>query len=242
MYVIVVGGGKVGYYLTRTLLNEGHEVTLVELDARRVARLTSEFGEAVVAGDGCEVRVMEDAGMSRAEIVVAVTGHDEDNIVICQMAKTHFGGPRQIARVNNPENEDIFHLLGVDETVASTRIIYSLIDQEVETGESLLLTALKRGKIVIVSLDVPPDSPAAGKMVKDIHLPGECVLAAIIRDDHILLPSGTTELTANDTVIAVAEPSSQHVLSEALLGPQTNGGPRGTARTNGQSPAQEEGG
>jgi trk system potassium uptake protein TrkA len=218
MYVIVVGGGKVGYYLTRTLLSEGHEVTLVEKEQGRVSRLTPEFGENVVLGDGCEVRVMEDAGMNRADCVVAVTGHDEDNIVVCQMAQRHFGVPREIARVNNPENEAIFHLLGIRETVASTRIIYSLIDQEVGTGESLLLAALKRGKIVIVTLDLTPESPAAGRMVKDVYLPGECVLAAIIREDHILLPSGTTQLESGDTVIAVAEPESQHVLRDALLG------------------------
>jgi trk system potassium uptake protein TrkA len=229
MYVIVVGGGKIGYYLTRTLISEGHEVTLIEQRRSRVARLISEFGDAVVVGDGCEVRVMEDAGAARADCVVAVTGHDEDNIVICQMAQRYFGVPRQIARVNNPENEEIFHLLGIGETVASTRIIYSLIDQEVGTGESLLLTALNRGRIVIVSVDILDESPASGKMVKDIHLPGECVLAAIIRKDHILLPSGTTELEPDDTVIAVAEPASQHVLREALLGP--NGPDRG--RENG---------
>jgi trk system potassium uptake protein TrkA len=150
--------------------------------------------------------------------VVAVTGHDEDNIVVCQMAQRHFGVARQIARVNNPENEEIFHLLGISETVASTRIIYSLIDQEVERGESLLMTALKRGKIVIVTLDLTGDSPASGRMVKDIHLPGECVLAAIVRDGHILLPGGTTELQPGDTVIAVANPESQDVLRDALLG------------------------
>jgi len=218
MYVIVVGGGKVGYYLTRTLLSEGREVTLVEKEQERVSRLTAEFGENVLLGDGCEVRVMEEAGMKRADCVVAVTGHDEDNIVVCQMARRHFGVPRQIARVNNPENETIFHLLGIGETVASTRIIYSLIDQEVGTGESLLLAALKRGKIVIVTLDLTADSPAAGRMVKDIYLPGECVLAAIVRNDHILLPSGTTQLESGDTVIAVAEPDSQHVLRDALVG------------------------
>ena len=226
MYVIVVGGGKVGYYLTRTLVSEGHEVTLIEQDPPRVERLIAEFGEAVVVGDGCEVRVMEDAGMGRADCVVAVTGHDEDNIIICQMAQRYFGVPRQIARVNNPENEEIFHLLGVNETVASTRIIYSLIDQEVETGESLLLTALKRGKIVIVSVDLAAGSPAAGKMVKDIYLPGECVLATIIREEHILLPSGTTELLPGDTVIGVASPEAQHVLRDALVGKRPSGARR----------------
>lgn len=221
MYVIVVGAGKVGYYLTRTLMSEGHEVTLVEKDQPRVQHFTAEFGEAIVAGDGCEVRVMEDAGMSRADCVVAVTGHDEDNIIICQIAQRYFRVPRQIARVNNPENEELFHLLGVTETVASTRIIYSLIDQEVETGESLLLTALKRGKIVIVAVDLPKGSPAAGAMVRNVHLPGECVLAAIVRENHILLPSGTTELLPGDTVIAVANPEAQQAIRDALLGTRT---------------------
>ena len=218
MYVIVVGAGKVGYYLTRTLNAEGHEVILVENRASRVAALASEFGEGIVSGDGCEVRVMQDIGMNRADCVVAVTGHDEDNLIICQVAKREFQVPRQIARVNNPKNEPLFHLLGVEETVASTRIIYSLIDQEVETGESILLTALKRGNIVVVSADLKETSPAAGRMVKDIHLPGECVLAAIVRDEHILLPSGTTSLEAGDTVIGVAGPHDQQALREALLG------------------------
>jgi len=216
MYVIVVGAGKVGYYLTRTLIAEGHEVTLIEKDPRRVADIAPEFGEVAVVGDGCEVRVMQDEGMARADCVVAVTGHDEDNIVICQMAQRVFDVARQIARVNNPKNEAIFHLLGITETVASTQIIYSLIDQEVETGTSLLLTALKRGKIVIVSVDITANSPAAGRMIKDIHLPGECVLAAIIRNDHILLPSGTTQLEPGDTVIGVATPDAQQVLRDAL--------------------------
>ena len=220
MYVIVVGAGKVGYHLTRTLIAEGHEVTLTEKDPARAAELAAEFGESLVIGDACEARVMQDVGMSRADCVVAVTGHDEDNLVVCQISKRQFGVARQIARVNNPKNEPIFHLLGITETVASTRIIFSLIDQEVETGASLLLTALHRGRIVIVSVDLDKSSPAAGRMVKDIHLPGECVLATVIRDDHILLPSGTTQLEPGDTVIGVATPQDQHVLQEALLGPR----------------------
>jgi len=218
MYVIVVGAGKVGYHLTHTLLGEGHEVTLIEKDSAHAADLAADFGEAIVTGDGCEVRVMQDVGMGRANVVVAVTGHDEDNLVICQMAQRQFHVPRQIARVNNPKNEPIFHLLGVTETVASTRIIYSLIDQEVSSGESLLSTAIKRGKIVLVAVDRAADSPGAKRMVKDIHLVGECVLAAIIREEHILLPSGTTMLEPGDTVVAVSTPQDQEVLREALLG------------------------
>jgi trk system potassium uptake protein TrkA len=218
MYVIVVGAGKVGYHLTRTLISEGHEVTLIEKDPARAAEIAAEFGEALVVGDGCEVRAMQDVGMTRADCAVAVTGHDEDNLVVCQIAKKQFDVPRQIARVNNPKNEEVFHLLGVTETVASTKIIYSLIDQEVETGESVLLTALRRGRIVVASVELAEGSPAAKHMVKDIPLPGECVLAAVIRDEHILLPSGTTVLEPGDTVIGVATPQDQHVLREALLG------------------------
>ncbi len=229
MYVIVVGAGKVGYHLTRTLIAEGHEVALIENNPATVARLAPEFGEAVVVGDGCEVRVMQDVGMSRADCVVAVTGHDEDNLVICQMAQRHFRVPRQIARVNNPKNEPLFHLLGITETVASTRIIYSLIDQEVETGEALLLTALKRGKIVVVGADLTSESPAAGQLVKDIRLRGECVLAAIVRRDHILLPSGSTRLEPGDTVIGVATPRDGHLLREALVGAGSPGARSGPA-------------
>jgi len=219
MYVIVVGAGKVGYHLAKQLMAEGHEVALIEKDAGHAAHLKAEFGEAIVVGDGCEARVMQDVGMGRADCVVAVTGHDEDNLVVCQIAKRHFLVPRQVARVNNPKNETIFHLLGIEETVSGTSIIYSLIDQEVETGEALFLGALKRGNIVIVAAELTADSPAANQTVKNVHLPGECVLAAIIREDHIVLPSGTTTLHAGDTVIGVATPQDQAALRTALLGP-----------------------
>jgi trk system potassium uptake protein TrkA len=218
VYVIVVGAGKIGYHLARTLMGEGHEVTLVEKDPGRAAELAPEFGESLVVGDACEVRVMQDVGMVRADCVAAVTGHDEDNLVVCQIAKRQFNVPRQVSRVNNPKNESLFHVLGVTETVASTQIIYRLIDEEVETGEQLFLTALKRGRIMIVSADLTPDSPAAGRQIRSINLPEEAVLAAIVLNDHILLPSGTTTLEAGDTVIGVASPQDEAALRDALLG------------------------
>jgi trk/ktr system potassium uptake protein len=218
VYVIVVGAGKVGYHLARTLIGEGHEVTLVEKDPARAAELAPEFGESLMVGDACEVRVMQDVGMVRADCVAAVTGHDEDNLVVCQIAKREFNVPRQIARVNNPKNEPLFHTLGITETVASTQIIYRLIDQEVETGEQLFLTAVKRGRIMIVTADLTADSPAAGRQIRNIDLPAEAVLAAIVRQDHILLPSGTTVLEPGDTVIGVASPHDEDALRHALLG------------------------
>jgi trk system potassium uptake protein TrkA len=120
--------------------------------------------------------------------------------------------------VNNPKNEPLFHMLGVTETVAGTQIIYRLIEQEVETGEQLFLTALRRGRIMIVSADLTSDSPAAGRQVRSINLPEDAVLAAIVRNDHILLPSGTTQLEPGDTVIGVASPQDETALRDALLG------------------------
>jgi trk system potassium uptake protein len=218
MYVVIVGGGKVGYYLSRTLVREGHEVTVVEKDRRRLSYLTEELGEIVHWGDGCEVRTMQETGMARADCVVAVTGDDEDNLVVCQIAKQRFGVKRTIARVNNPKNEEIFALLGVDRTLSSTRVIYSLIEQEVEVGEMVLLSALKEGKIELVSAELTKASPVVGRALKDVHLPGGTVIAAMIREEDVILPSATTELLSGDTVIALAHAGEEAALRIALLG------------------------
>ena len=218
MYVIVVGGGKVGYYLTRILAKEGHEVTLIEKDRQRASQLAEELGEIVTWGDGCEVRTMQESGMGRANCVVAVTGDDEDNLVVCQIAKSKFGVARTISRVNNPKNEEIFAALGVDHTLSGTRIIYSLIQQEVEVGEMVLLSALKNGKIELVSVEIPASAPVVGKVVKDIHLPGGAVIAALLRGEDVLLPSATTKLLEGDTVIALAHQGEELALRVSLIG------------------------
>ena len=218
MYVIVVGGGKIGYYLTRTLIDGGHEVFLIEKDRKRAQLLAPDFGELVMRGDGCEVSTLQEAGIARAGAVVAVTGHDEDNLITCQLAKRKFQVPRTIARINNPKNEGIFRRLGIDATVSSTQVIYSLIEQEVESGVVVLLAALERGKIEIVAVELTDGSPAAHRTVKDVHLPGECVLAAILRDEHILLPSGTTELLPGDTVVGLTHLDDEPALRAALVG------------------------
>jgi len=218
MYIIVIGGGKVGYYLTKTLLAENHEVLLLEKNSARADSLAEELGEVVSRGDGCEVRTLREIGMSRANVVVAVTGDDEDNLIACQLAKREFNVPRTLARVNNPRNEEIFGLLGVDGTVSSTRIIYSLIEQEVETGEVIPLTSLMRGEIEIVEADLTDHSPVVSKALKDIHLPGDSVVAAIIRDKHIVLPSGTTTLEQGDCVIVLTRPEDEATLRALLAG------------------------
>jgi trk system potassium uptake protein TrkA len=218
MFVIVVGGGKVGYHLTSALLKGGHEVLLLEKDAARAERIQEELGEIVLRGDGCEMRTMREIGFERADVVAAVTGDDEDNLVICQMARRYFQVPRVVGRVNNPKNEEIFHLLGVEETINSTRIIQSLIEQEVESGEVIPLTALAKGEVEIVEARIIETSPAAGKVIREVPLPGESLIAAILREGHILQPSLTTQIASGDTVIALCHPEEEPAVRRALEG------------------------
>ncbi len=218
MYVIVVGGGKVGYYLSKKLLEEGHEVLLVEKDPKKSGFIREEIGDIVYQGDGCEMRLMKEMGMERADIVAAVTGDDEDNLVVCQLAKKKFNVKRVISRVNNPKNEEIFKKLGVDEIVNGTKIIYSLIDQEVDSQKPVSIIPLKLGNIEIAEIQITKNSASAGKKVKDITLPEESTLAAILRDGSIIFPRGETVLKENDTVFAFTLPDKEPALRKLLEG------------------------
>src|SRR5437016_3154973 len=188
MYIIIVGGGSVGYYLASTLVKANDGVILLERDPTSHRRLAEELGEVVMQGDACEVRIMEEAGGARADAVVAVTGDDDDNLVICQMAKMKFNVPRTIARVNNPRNEEIFHRLGIAATVSSTKIIYNLIEQEIETGEVIPLAALKRGNIEIVEVEIGPKSPVLNRSVVQLKLPEDALVISLVRHDHGMIP------------------------------------------------------
>jgi len=205
MYVIIVGGGKVGLNLARELLKDGHEVLLIEKDKNRWAMLERVLGESVFLGDGCEMRTLQEVGCSRADVVVAVTGHDEDNLTICQLAKRKFAVPRVIARVNMPQNEAVLKALGVDDTICSTRIIYDLLRQEIEVNQVHLLATLKAGGLEIVEITVGENSPVVGKSVKDIDLPPHCLLLSILRKGEIVIPSGDTVLESGDSIISLIE-------------------------------------
>ncbi len=150
MYVVVIGGGNVGFYLTRELLQAGHEVVMIEKDAGRARQIADELGSIVVPNDGCEGRYQEQAGMGRADVVAAVTGDDEDNLVACQVAKMHFNVPRAIARVNNPKNEALFRQLAIDDTVSPTRTILGVIEHEIPIHDLLHLAELEGGGLEIV--------------------------------------------------------------------------------------------
>jgi len=215
MYVIVVGGGKVGYYLTKALLAEGNEVLVIEKDRKSAETLTAEFGDVVLWGDGCEVRTVAEAGMGRANVVVAVTQDDADNLVICQMAR-RFGVSRTIARVNDPKNEGLFLELGIDQTVSSTRIIFNLLEQRIDSGQIIPLVALRNGEIEVVEVDIKPDSPVVGKQISELGLPKDALIISVVCDDHAIIPTADTKLKPGDSVIAMVKSSQEALLRDVF--------------------------
>lgn len=216
MYIIIGGGGDVGYYLTRSLLDQGHEVLLLEKDSGRSQTLSDTLGQAVVRGDACEARTMEEVGAGRADVVIAVTGEDEDNLVICQMAKRRFKVARTIARLNNPKHEQLFQKLGIDVTVSPTKAILSLIEAELPGYTFVQLMTLRRAGLEIVEMHVPADSPIAGMALSTINLPRSSNVALIIRDNDFIFPSADTKIQAGDEVYALVNREGEESLRKAL--------------------------
>jgi trk system potassium uptake protein TrkA len=217
MFVLVVGGGKVGYYLTKELSESGHEVVLMEKDRVRADQIADEIGSIVVAKDGCEGSALSEAGANRADVVAAVTGDDEDNLVICQMAKHHFAVPKTIARVNNPKNEPLFKDLGVDEIISPTRMILGSIEQEIPVHELLHLAPLT-SDFEIMEAHLDQNSPAVGRNPRDMELPDGCAIVAIVRDGVAQGIRPDTVLRAGDKVIATGRAVCEPGLHEVLIG------------------------
>ena len=217
MFVLVVGGGKVGYYLTKELIESGHEVVLMEKDRARADQIADEIGSVVIPHDGCEGKYLAEAGCNRADIVAAVTGDDEDNLVICQMAKHHFDVPRTIARVNNPKNEQLFRHLGVDEIISPTRMVLGSIEQDIPVHELLHLAALEND-LEIIEAQLQGDSPAVGRSPADLDIPEGCSLFAVVRGGVASPIRSETILQEGDKVIAIGRPDCQRVLHEQLIG------------------------
>lgn len=216
-YIIIAGGGKVGYHLAKALLNEGYEVLLVEKRYSRYQILYDDLGEAVYYGDACEIRTMVRIGMERADLVVAVTGDDEDNLVICQVAKRWFGVPRVIARVNMPRNEEIFKMLGIDETISATNVLFQIIEQEVGVADLILLAPILQGGLELIEIKMPSTSPAIGKPVKELDIPQGCLFIALIRDSQAYVVTGETTFQAGDMIIALAPQNAVYNLRNSLF-------------------------
>jgi trk system potassium uptake protein TrkA len=220
MYIIVVGGGKVGYYLAKELVAEEHEVLVIEQNGSRCSMIAEELGDIVMQGDGCEVATLEKAGMARADIMTAVTGDDEDNLAACQVAKHRFSVPRTVARINNPKNELIFKKLGIDTTVSATAIILAHIEQELPMHPLIPLMTLKGSGLEMVEVKVPSDADVVGKSIKEILLPHQSLITLVVgADGNPRLPAGDTVIQAGDEVVAVTMMESEQVLRAALTEP-----------------------
>lgn len=218
MYVLIVGGGKVGESLAKALAQGKYSVALVEKEDHIAQRIAEDLDKVlVISGDGCDPARLEDAGIARAQVVAAVTGDDEDNLIICQLAHDTFGVPRVIARVNNPRNESTFQKLGID-AVSSTTLITKLIEEEATIGDIFTLLALKRGKLSIVEAIIIPQSPAANTRIKNLKLPTDSILATVIRGSQIIFAKGETTLMPGDSVIALTSIDQEKALRQALLG------------------------
>ena len=220
MYIIVAGGGQVGYYLASELLTQEHEVLVIEQDNKRADFIDTNLGNVVLRGDACEVSVLAEAGLERANVVCAVTGDDEDNLVICQVAKRRFNVARTIARINNPKNEQIFRLLGIDKTISSTEVILSVIEQEIPSEAIVPLIRMRHADVEIVEATLQPSSPVVGSPVRDISIPSESILALVIRNGEPIFPTGGTILEAGDEIVALTRSAHESELRSLFFGRQ----------------------
>ncbi len=219
MYIVIVGGGRLGYYLAKALIDEGHEVLIIEKNAAISQTIAGEMGSVCLHGDGCETATLAQAGTNRADMLIAVTGDDEDNLVACQVAKYQFNVGRTIARVRNPQNETTFKKLGIDVTVSSTSIILEHIEHEVPSHPLMHLLTIQDKGLEVVEVTIPPDSSTVGKQVKELSLPPDSILSLIIRRERKpIVPTTTTTLKAGDQIIAVTRPESEEALRTALTG------------------------
>ncbi len=202
MYAIIAGGGKVGFFLARELIEQGHEVLIIENIGDRAEFIANELGNVVLRGNADEASTLADAGAERSDVVIAVTGDDEDNLVICQVAKRRFGTRRTIARINDPRNESIFRQLGIDATMNATQMMLSVLEQEIPQANLVPLLRLRNTDVEVVEAVLDRKSRVTGSPLRDLDLPPESEIAVVIRGGSAFFPNGATVLEAGDEVVA----------------------------------------
>lgn len=218
MYVVIAGGGRIGRYIAEDQVSGGNDVTVIEKDASRCESLVANHPVLVIQGDAGDTRYLEQAHLDRADVFVATTHDDEENLVACQLARVEFGVRRTISRVNTPKNVAIFQALGI-EAVSSTQLISQLLENEFNVGDLVHLTSLRGGKVSLVEVRIPEGEGAPGaRHVSDLELPHDCVLVAIFRSEAIIIPRGTTQMLPGDDVVALTTPELETRLRELLIG------------------------
>jgi trk system potassium uptake protein TrkA len=216
MRSIVIGGGKIGYFLLKTLKERGYDVTLIENDKSACLKIAEDIDADIICGDGTEPDVLRDAGIGRAEIVAAVTGKDEENLVICQIAKSLFGIGKSIARVNNPKNIAMFKELGVDQIVCSTEVIANLIEYEFESDTCKIVQTFDRGAMILIEVIIREGNRWLDRYIKDLELPSECVIASVLRNDRVIYPRGDTRLLKNDCILIITNRATMLEIQKQL--------------------------
>ncbi len=217
MNVLITGAGNVGRHLAHILAREGHAVTLIDQDPAALGHSRKEERVVEVRGDACEPEVLERAGIRAADVVVAATGDDEDNLVVANLAKFEFQVPQVVARIKNAENAWLYEPdIGVDVAVSAPHIMAQLIEERVALGDVIRLLRLEQGRIVLVEATLPEGSPVAGKKVRDVPWPADAVLLAVIRDTHVIRAGLDTVIQAGDQVIAIADAGQVQALHRVL--------------------------
>jgi trk system potassium uptake protein TrkA len=215
-YAIIVGGGKIGYYLARSLINRNFEVLLMEKSSTGYHKLRAELGDVVMQGDGCEPTTLKAAGVERASLVVAATGDDADNLVVCQMARHCFHREMIIARVNNPDNEALFEKLGITERVNGTSSILNLLGRKVDHSSVVLMGALEHSNIEVVELILDDRSPLVGAQLSELQLPKDALVISVLRDGAAMIPNGNTVFELNDVVLILIPTELESTLRESV--------------------------
>ncbi len=218
MRIVIAGGGKVGYYLVKTLLPYKHKITVIETKPELCEKIANELNVCSINGDGTNIEHLTIANVDKADIFIALTGRDQENLIACQLAKRNFGASRTIARVNNPKNISVFEKLGVDKAVSSTSIIADLIEQEVDYSGMVTLMELKGGLITLNELVITKDSPVINKNLKELRIPKGCLLISVIREDEVIIPSGDTIILEGDFIITASSMKDKQVIKDYFIG------------------------
>ncbi|MEX1229629.1 MAG: NAD-binding protein [Planctomycetaceae bacterium] len=218
MKIIVVGGGRVVYFLSRSFTSKGHSVTIVSRDAEECQWFARRLKATIILGDGSFPRILDDAGADNADLVLAITPRDEDNLIICQIAERRFGVPRTVAVVSDPDNETVFPKLGVKNVVSITRILSTLIEEQAGVEELTNLLALAEGRVNIAELELTKECPVLGLPLAEITLPESALIACVLRGKDVIVPHGATTLSVGDRVVLVTVPETHGKAVRMLTG------------------------
>jgi trk/ktr system potassium uptake protein len=226
MRVVIAGGGSVGRFIAQQLSDQGHNVTLLDNDPSVIARSTG-VGELTgvrwLEGDACEINTLTEAGLPDADVVAAVTGDDEDNLVVSLLAKQEFGVPRVVARVNNPKNEWLFNeVWGVDVSVSTPHLLTALVEEAVAVGSFIRLLSFEGGRARLAEVRLADDSPADGKTIEELHVPRDATVVAVLRNTHLIVPRGDTMLRSGDEVVVLVTTDSEDEVERLLTGEETH--------------------